>query len=169
MLLWNWCWRAFFLVKSVNVDFCSFVPLCDHAPLSYTELFKTCSALQWIINNHTYSAGMSLHNIVVKMVVFQFSQNFRQFSNPDSLSNSEAGVNPGIYKKLKNTLIWFSSMPEKPLVVSISQRMKSCNSTTWFRIWQSKTPALKALSSIAPPGWTVDFCGVMIGVLWKRE
>ncbi len=33
--------------------------------------------------------------------------------------------------------------------------MNSWDSTSWFRIWRSQTPGLKAVSSNASPGWTI--------------
>ncbi len=46
-------------------------------------------------------------------------------------------------KKLKKALIWLSSTPESHWWYLFHKKVKSWDSTTWFRIWQFQTSALK--------------------------
>ncbi len=58
-------------------------------------------------------------------------------------------------KEAVKELIWMSLRSESHWWYLFHKEVKSWDSTTWFRIWQSQTPTSKLLSSNASSGWTV--------------
>jgi hypothetical protein len=67
--------------------------------------------------------------------------------------------------------IWMSSMSESHLWYPFHKKVKSCDSTTWFRIWQFQTPAWKwyLQMHLLVERLVFFFLVLMIWVFWKRE
>ncbi len=90
-------------------------------------------------------------------------------SNPDSLSSSGTGVTPGI-RKPRKALICMRSMWENHWWYLFHKKVKSWDSTTWFKIWQFQTTAWERYLQVhLQDEKFVFFFRVMIGVFWKRE
>jgi hypothetical protein len=67
-------------------------------------------------------------------------------SGPNLLPSSrlETSIHPGILvKKLIKALNWLSSLSPSHSWYLSDGEVNSWDSTTWFRIWQFQTPALK--------------------------
>jgi hypothetical protein len=72
-------------------------------------------------------------------------------SNPDSLSSSETGVNPGIKSEKKSPYLIGLDV-RQPLVVSNSQRSEGLRLYNLVQILTISNPSLKAVSSNASLG-----------------
>ncbi len=88
-------------------------------------------------------------------------------SNPNLLSSSETGVNPGLRSWKKHLSDWARCQKAVGgIYLTKKRRAETLQPGSEFDNFK---PRLKSVSSNVSHGWTVRFPGVMIGVFWKRE
>jgi hypothetical protein len=138
-----------------------------HSPNYSCEMLvpvPCCSSLPWNNKRKRFHDPRHCIDYWCEYGRFPMSASCVTISNPDSLSGSATGVNPG--KRSWRSTYLNELDVRKPMMVSISQRSEELR--LHYLVWNLTipNPGSKVVSSNASPCWTVRF---LVAMIWFSE